>query len=85
MKEIFHFIDALPYQMRKQTDFQILSVHRVFSGTDSIKFLRPKTWEILSNETKHLESLKEFKKAIKQWKPTSHLYKLISEVCRSRT
>ena len=85
MKEIFQFIDALPYQMRKQTDFQILSVHRVFSGTDSIKFLWSKTWEILPNETKHLESLKEFKKAIKHWKPTSHLYKLISEVYSSRT
>ena len=35
----------MPYQLRKQTDFQIPSVRSVFSGTESIKFLGPKIWE----------------------------------------
>ena len=65
VKDIFKFRDAVPYQLRKQTDFQIQYVH---SGTEIIKFLGPKTWEILPHEIKQLESLKEFKKAIK-WKP----------------
>ena len=71
VKGVFQFRDALPHQLRKQTDFQIPFVHGVFSGTKSIKFLVPKIWEILPHEIKQLESLKEFKKAIKQWKPTS--------------
>ena len=37
VKGIFQFIDAVPYQLRKQTDFQIFSVHSVFSVTESMK------------------------------------------------
>ena len=37
VKEIFQFIDVVPYQLRKETDFQILSVYSVFSGTESKK------------------------------------------------
>ena len=70
MKEIFQFREAVPYQLRAQTGFQIQSIRSVFSGIESIKFLGPKTWEILPHEIKQLESLREFKKAIKQWKPT---------------
>ena len=53
------------------TDFKITSVHSIFSGTESIKFLGRKTWEVLPREIKQFESLKEFKKALKQLKPTS--------------
>ena len=71
VKAIFQFRDAVPYQLRKLRDFQIPSVDSVFSGTGNIKFLGPKIWEILPHEIKQLENLKEFKKAIRQWKPTS--------------
>ena len=36
----------------------------VFSGTESIKFLGPKIWELILDEMKELESLWEFKRAI---------------------
>ena len=39
VKDIFKFRDAVPYQLRKQTDFQIQYVH---TGTEIIKFLGPK-------------------------------------------
>ena len=39
MKEIFQFRDAMLYELRKQTDFQIPFVQSVFSSTESIKFL----------------------------------------------
>ena len=42
VKEIFQFRDEMPYQLRKQTDFQIPSVHSVVKGTEIIKFLGPK-------------------------------------------
>ena len=70
-KDIFQSKDVVPYLLRQHTDFQIPSVQSVFNGTGSIKFLGPKFWEILPHKKKQLESLEEFKKAIKQWKPTS--------------
>ena len=70
LQEIFQFRDAMPYQLRKQTDFPIPSLHSVVNGTESIKFLGPKIWKILPKDIKQLQNLKEFKKAITQWKPT---------------
>ena len=57
-KEIFQFRDAMPYQLRKQTDFQISFVHSVSSGTESIRFLRPKILEMLTHEIITLRILK---------------------------
>ena len=57
-KEIFQFRDAMPYQLRKQTDFQISFVHSVSSGTESIRFLRPKILEMLTHEIIKLENFK---------------------------
>ena len=37
LKEIFQFRDAMPYQLRKQTDFEIPSVNSVCNGTGSLK------------------------------------------------
>ena len=42
-------------------------MHIGFSGTEIINFLVPKIGEILPHEIKQLESLKDFKKTIKQW------------------
>ena len=63
-------------QLRTQIAFQIPFVHSNFSGTESIKFFRPKIGNILPQEIKQLESLKDFKNAIKQWKTTSCLCRL---------
>ena len=41
VKEIFQFRDAMPYQLTKQTDFQIPPVLSVVNGTESLKFLEP--------------------------------------------
>ena len=49
----------MPYQLGKQTDFEIPSVHSVFSGTESIIFLGQKIWEILLYEIKLPERLRK--------------------------
>ena len=36
VKEIFQFRDAMPYQLRERTSFQIPSINSVLSGTESI-------------------------------------------------
>ena len=66
MKETSHFKDAMLYQLRNQTDFQIPSTESVVNGTKSIKYLEPKIWKISPLKIKQLENLIEFKKAIKQ-------------------
>ena len=62
-KDIFHFRDAMPYQLRQQADFQIPSVHSVFSGTEKMKFLGPKIWEMLPHKLQEVENVEEFRKA----------------------
>ena len=54
VKEIFQFRDAMPYQLRKQTNFQIPSAHSAVNGTESIRFLGIKICEILPHETKEV-------------------------------
>ena len=56
-KETFQFRDATPYQLKKQTDFQIPSENLDFSGPESIKFIGSKIWEILPDEIKQLQNL----------------------------
>ena len=50
----------------------------VFLGLGSIRFLGPKIWKSLPNNSKNKESIESFKMAIKKWKPESspcRLYK----------
>ena len=72
VNELFQFREQLPYELRQTSQFQIPWVHSVFSGTESLKFLWPKVWALVPDEMKQLESLGEFRNAIKQWKPTSY-------------
>ena len=59
VKEIFQFRDTVPYQLKKQKDFQIPSVRSAFSSTESVKFLGSKNWKILLHEIKNLRALKK--------------------------
>ena len=63
---------AISYELRQGSQFQIPWVHSVFSGTENVKFLRPKIWALVPNKMKQLESLGKFRNAIKQWKPRSY-------------
>ena len=71
VNEIFRIRDETSYELRQRSCFHIPSVNTVFSGTESIRFLGPKIWELIPNDIKCLENLKDFKTAIKKWKPTS--------------
>ena len=71
VKGLFQFRNEIPYNLRQRSQFHIPPVRTVFNGTESIKFLGPKIWEHIPDETKELESLWQFKRAINQCKPTS--------------
>ena len=65
VNEIFCIRDETSYELRQRSCFHIPSVNTVFSGTESIRFLGPKIWELIPNNIKCLENLKGFKTAIK--------------------
>ena len=70
VKGLFQFRNDIPYNLRHRSKFHIPPLRTAFSGTESIKYLGPKIWELIPDEMKELESLWEFKRAIKLWKPT---------------
>ena len=65
MKKIFQFSEESYYQLRSRASLPIQLVSIVFNGTERLRFLDPKIWEIIPNEFKRLQSLHEFKVAIK--------------------
>ena len=67
MKGLFQFRNEIFYNLRQRSQLHIPSAR----GTESIKFRGPKIWKLISDEMKEVESLWEFKRAIKQWKPLS--------------
>ena len=73
---LFQFRNEIHYNLRQGSQFHIPPERTVFSGTESIKFLGPKIWELIPDEMKELGNLWEFKRAIKLWKPTSCPYRL---------
>ena len=71
VKGLFWFRNKMPNNLRQRSQFHIPLVRTVFTDTENIKFLGPKICELIPNDMKALESLWEFKRAIKLWKSTS--------------
>ena len=71
VNELFQFREQISYKLRQRLQFQIPWVHSLFSGTESLKFLGPKIWALVPNETKQSESLEKSRNAIKQCNTTS--------------
>ena len=64
-------IDEGSYQLRQRSSSLISSENTVFSGTESIKFPRPKIQYLIQDEIKSLENLRDFKIGMKKRKPAS--------------
>ena len=44
--------EQIPCELRQRSQFPIPLVHSIFSGTESLKFLWPNIWALVSNEMK---------------------------------
>ena len=66
VNETFRIRDETSHKLPQRSCFHIPSVNTVFSGTESIRFLGPKIWELIPNDIKCLENLRDFKTAIKK-------------------
>ena len=65
LNEIFRIRDETSYELQQRSCFHIPSVITVLSGTDGIRFLGPKIWQLTPNDIKCRESIRDFKTAIK--------------------
>ena len=54
------------HNLRWCNDFRISTSRTVYHGSESISFLGPKIWNIISDEIKHQISLNSFKKVVKK-------------------
>lgn len=47
VEEIFEFRDKVPYKLRLRFQFHFPPVQTVFNGTENVKFLPQKVWELV--------------------------------------
>ena len=56
MQEVFHVNEQGQYFLRNPTDFVIPTIKTVNYGSESVRFLGPKIWEMLPDNFKSLPS-----------------------------
>ena len=57
------------YNLLYHSNFIVPFARTVYHGTESISYLGPKIWDIVSPEIKEALSLNSFKKSIRKWAP----------------
>ena len=57
------------HNLRSKSEFVIPHVRTVLKGSNSIRYFGPVIWNLIPNEIKHTNSLENFKKLIRKWKP----------------
>ena len=68
MKELFA-PKMSPYDLRNNNSFKRMRVNFVWHATESMSYLGPKIWDLVSNEIKESQSLDASKFKIKRWVP----------------
>ena len=64
------FLDQVnTYDLRHMRTWQVPSVKTVTYGTETIRYRGPKTWDLLPENIKNANTLGEFKRKVKTWKP----------------
>ena len=74
-KELFNK-RTLNYELRHPSQFTIPRIESVYNGYETIAYLGPKIWNMVSSELKEMSSISYFKKAIKEWYPSNCPYTL---------
>ena len=71
MNEIFTLRHRNQYNLRNWTYFDAPKVKTVNHGSESVRYLGSKIWEIIPAYMKELDTIEKFEIAIKKWKPES--------------
>ena len=67
MNKIFKLRAENSCNLRHVSEFSRPMVKSLYHGTESIAYLGPKIWNMLSEKLKNIENLEQFKKKIKTW------------------
>ena len=70
MQELFK-AKANQYDLRNKSSWETDNTRTVKYGTETIRNMGPKTWELVPNDIKESDSLQIFKTKIKRWKPNN--------------
>ena len=67
--ELFERRNEHLYNLKYNTECLQQFVNSAYCGTESISYLGPKIWSMVPDTYKNIDSLYNFKKFIKKWKP----------------
>ena len=67
--EVFKLKSNPHYNLRHTSQFSVDPIHSVYNAAESASFVGPKIWEQIPSEIRNKDSLKDFKREIKKWKP----------------
>ena len=70
MKEVFHFYSQNNINLRQAPTFYSRSINSVYYSKNSLALMGSKILELVPIEIRSSNSLTEFKRKIKHWKPT---------------
>ena len=65
MNEIFTLRHQNQYNLRNETYFDVPKVRTVNHGSESVRYLGPKIWEIIPTRIKRLDIIDKFKMLLK--------------------
>ena len=69
LNEVFSLFEPSTYNVRFQTEFNTRPIRTVHYGSNYLRYLGPKIWEIVPSEIKRCERFDVFKSKIKKWQP----------------
>ena len=69
MNEVFQVKSPAPYYLRDKNELDSRNPKTVAYGAESVSFMAPKIWSVVSQGLKSSQSLYSFKKIIRKWKP----------------
>ena len=71
MKDVFTLNENSCYNTRNKRTFHSRHIRTVHFGSETLSHLAPKTWELVPEEIKKLQSVASFQNAIKKCKPAN--------------
>ena len=79
MKQVFDLQQPY-YNLRSETtQFKREIIKTIYLSIQSVRFLRPKIWAMVSQNIKNCKSLQERKRLIKVWKPEACLCRMYNK------
>ena len=76
MKDVFELKEP-SYSLRSKGNYFVReNIKTTYYGIQSIKYLAPKIWDLVSDQIKHCGSLTKFKNFIMSWSRSDYLCRL---------